>query len=215
LPNFEKALPKVSITQSLSPLALVLLLHDNLGGTLTMIKMGIDSLNEDLSADEYTHEKLESLMEMAGSAIRMTRAITQGLRPPMLDTLGLGPTIEWYVGEFSRMSNIECLVHVSVGIHLSELMTIGLLRIVQEGLNNIAKHAEATYVSVLATSEAPGELTLMISDNGKGVEDRPSKSISSGLLGMRERIHRMGGTFLLNRATGSIGTSILIKVPTA
>jgi signal transduction histidine kinase len=182
-------------------------LHDELGQTLTAFHFGIEALQNSLPRelkDQKTRcNELIGMIEEIGDTVRN---ISSELRPDMLDHLGLVPTLEWYIDDFvKRRQELE--------------IEIVLYRILQEGLNNIAKHAEAKHVSVLLAFSHP-KLILTIKDDGLGFEQREgmplfgAKQEGIGLLGMRERVASIGGSIEIRSSTGK-GTVIRAEVPTA
>jgi signal transduction histidine kinase len=140
------------------------------------------------------------------------------MRPPALDDLGLVAAIEWQAQQFQQRSGTTCtftsdLRHKDFDPDLA----IGVFRILQEALTNVARHAAATRVEISLREEA-GSLVLAVVDNGKGIPDRDlADNKSLGLLGMRERALLLGGEVELrrveNNASEATGTIMNLRVP--
>ncbi len=189
-------------------------LHDQVGQMLTALRMEIANLGRIGAKDpELFRGHLLQAKEMAEATMKTVRDLAMGLRPSMLDDLGLGPAIEWVGREFSRISGIPVDVSVEGALgRLSDAQKTSLFRVVQESLTNVARHASAKSVSV-RLAESANRLELMVSDDGKGIE--PGKRRRGlGLLGMEERVRELGGTFTLNSAPGA-GTTVRVEIPLA
>lgn len=186
--------------------------HDELGGTLTMLKLGLGSLLEKTGQNEPVRATLSSLLELADTTIQIVKRISSTLRPLMLDTLGLVPTIKWHAREFSRLTGIACELRLPEHIRLSREGSTGVYRIVQEALTNVARHAKATKVTIRAR-KSKTQLTLEITDNGLGIaEDAAAEYASYGIIGMRERSEHLGGDFHIEGVPGR-GTAIILRLP--
>ncbi|MES2259162.1 MAG: ATP-binding protein [Pseudomonadota bacterium] len=190
-------------------------IHDDLGGNLTAIKMALAMLSSRLPPDDAAlQEKAAYLDALVDRSIDAVHRISLDLRPSILD-FGLVAALEWQVREFGTQAGIECRFSCSdQEIALDADRASALFRIVQEALTNIAKHAQATRVTVrLARTQR--HLTLKISDNGRGMAqaDR-AKPASFGLRGMAERASALGGTLTLTRAPGG-GTVVAIRIARA
>jgi signal transduction histidine kinase len=142
--------------------------------------------------------------------------ICEELRPVALDDLGLLPAIEWQVQEFQRRTDIDCYF-ISQADNLDELdssCALCLYRIVQEGLTNIIRHAEATKVIInLRRIPQRNMIELIITDNGRGIKKAEIKSPKSfGLIGMRERLVPFGGKLSIKGIEGK-GTTLTVYLP--
>lgn len=186
--------------------------HDELGGNLTMLKLGLASALERLGPRTAARPTLESLLGVAQSTIQIVKRISSTLRPPMLDTLGLVETIRWHINEFSQLSGLQVDVQLPEYVRLSQERSTAMYRVVQEALTNVARHAGARRVSVRAQKKQ-GELVMEISDDGRGIsEDELRKDNSYGILGMRERSLYLGGEFSIHGEPGK-GTTIRLRLP--
>lgn len=188
--------------------------HDELGGTLTMLKLGLASILEQLERSPPRRETLVSLLQLSQSSIDISKRISSSLRPRMLDTLGLVETIRWHAAEFSRHTGIACTVHLPEYIRISPERSTAVYRVVQEALTNVARHAHARQVALRAQKNR-GDLMLEICDDGRGVAEADLlKGNSYGILGMRERSQYLGGEFSIRGEPGQ-GTRICLRLPLA
>ncbi len=187
-------------------------LHDSLGGNLTMLKLGLETLSDKAKHDQ---EKIQTLVELTDSTIQLVRGLTSALRPSMLDSLGMMPTLKWYAEEFSRMTGIQCHIDIPADSDFAKEHKASLFRVFQEALTNVARHAEATRVSI-SVSEMDGRLVVEIEDNGKGfppeMVDGMVRENSFGIIGMRERVQYMQGVLEIISAP-TRGTTVTVSVP--
>ena len=189
-------------------------LHDDLGQQLTALKMdlaGLESMLQD--ADVGVASKIESIDALVASTVGSVRRIAADLRPAMLDDLGLTAAIEWLTEDYSRRYGIRMDVAVEgVEIELDSAATTALFRMVQEALTNVARHSQASTVTVTIKS-GDRELSVEIHDNGQGISlaDQQKRN-SFGLIGMQERVILLGGKITISGKAGA-GTTIFIAVP--
>lgn len=189
-------------------------LHDQVGQMLTALRMEIANLGRIQQRDpDLFAAHLRQAKEMAEATMKTVRDLAMGLRPSMLDDLGLGPAIEWAGREFSRVSGIPVDVSVEGALaRLTEAQKTSLFRVVQESLTNVARHARAQRVSVRLVESAQ-RLELVVSDDGRGMEPGRNRR-GLGLLGMEERVRELGGAFHLSSAPGA-GTTVRVEIPLA
>lgn len=191
-------------------------LHDGIGQILSSIKFGLENTFREVSDNRSTAlTKLAGTVSSIRAAIEEVRRISMDLRPAMLDDLGIEPTIEWLCREYQvahpsiRITKRIDLRQVDVG----DTLTVSIFRILQEALNNIAKHAHATrvYVSLKA---GVGELALSIEDNGRGfIADKAGETGNGfGLYSMKERARLSGGRLRIDSVAGA-GTRIAATWP--
>jgi len=196
-------------------------LHDEFGQGLTALQLGVETLKISLPAEE---EKLVGLCgRLSGMIAQLgshVRHITSELRPAMLDSLGLVPTLRWFARQFrQRYPSTTVDVKIMDGIgRLSPEIEIALYRICQESLNNVAKHAMARQVRITLIRTA-SLLTLAIEDDGRGFNSGHWRETASehqgyGILGMRERLAELGGELTLVSSPGE-GTIVRAQVPLA
>ena len=187
-------------------------IHDDLGGTLTAIKIELMRLGSGLAPGyDQARDRLKSAEELVDSALDTTRRISTDLRPGILD-LGIVAAMEWQGAEFTKRMGIPCMVACTQEhIGLTDEVSIALFRIFQETLTNVAKHAHATRVEV--TLEAGDDfVTLVVHDDGRGFSDSDlAKPRAFGIRGILERAYNLGGEASLSRAGG--GAEITVRVP--
>jgi signal transduction histidine kinase len=191
-------------------------LHDDLGQTLTAIKLELgrtaDAL-KDTRLELPVMDRLQSLVGLVDIGVAMVKRIATRLRPPALDHLGLAEAIRWEAAAFRARSGLRCHIDtVKDDIGLSSEQETALFRIFQEALTNVVRHAHASAVRVHLGAER-GVLTLRVSDNGRGIMDSElSDAAAIGVLGMRERAMQAGATLDITGAPGK-GTVVTVRVP--
>ncbi len=187
-------------------------IHDELGGTLTAIKIGLMRLGHDLApgADKAL-QLLSSTEALVNSALDTARRISTDLRPGILD-LGIVAAIEWQSAEFQKRMEVPCRLSCALEeIPLEDEISMALFRIFQETLTNITKHAGASRVDVLLEADAQ-QVVLTVCDNGRGVADAElSKPKAFGIRGMQERALNLGGEASVSRS--ATGTTARVSVP--
>ena len=188
--------------------------HDELGSTLTALKMDLDWLGEHLeSAPGPIAQKRATMGKLVEAAVAATRRIVTDLRPSILDDLGLAAALRWQATEFAKHTGARVDVDApETGLHIDRDIALALFRIFQETLTNVARHAQATEVAVKLSSNDDA-LILRIRDNGVGLsEDDLRKPTSLGIRGMRERARQLGGDISVSAEPGS-GTTVIISIP--
>jgi PAS domain S-box-containing protein len=187
-------------------------LHDQIGQILTAIKLDVSWVVRHLpKSEDAVHSRLTRSIEFINDGVRSVRRICSGLRPGILDDLGLAPAIEWQANEFSTRTGIPCQVSIPSGeLHMDGDRATAIFRIFQECLTNVARHAEAQSVRA-SLSKLDENLILTVADDGKGfLESEVSDSL--GVLGMKERAQVCGGSVQVSSSPGK-GTTIIVRVP--
>lgn len=185
--------------------------HDELGGTLTALKLGLTSLRNETKDSNSAHKKVGDLIALANTAMQTIKKISGDLRPSMLDTLGLVETIKSHAKEFSRLTGIRCELELPKSLRLSRERCTAVYRVIQESLTNVARHSEATEVRI-EMKKQQGSLIVEIKDNGKGITEAGlSKSGSFGIFGMRERCEYLGGDVTVYGFPGK-GSTVLMTL---
>jgi signal transduction histidine kinase len=189
--------------------------HDELGQALTGLKLDLSWLVTRLGkkSTKTEQEKAKTMVSHIDTTIQTVRRIATELRPGILDGLGLVAAIEWQANEFQSRTKIPCVVTSSLSdaVWDQDFSTV-FLRIFQETLTNIIRHAAATRVEV-KLAEENGWLVLTVSDNGRGIsEEEIANTRSIGLVGMRERAMLIGGDVVLTGAPGR-GTTVTARAP--
>jgi len=190
-------------------------LHDDLGQQLTALKMDISTVEEalDAPANARVREHLQGMRRLIDVTVASVRRIAADLRPVMLDDLGLIPAVEWLANDFTNRYGIDVERDIETGdARFSPTGATALFRIVQEALTNVARHADATLVT-LSLRAAPDSFVLRIADNGLGSPHAGEPvGKSFGLLGIRERAHMLGGTVDIHTAQGK-GFVLSVTIP--
>jgi signal transduction histidine kinase len=188
--------------------------HDELGSTLTALKIDLEWLATRLSsAPAEVTQKRNAMSKLVDTAVAATRKIVTDLRPSILDDLGLAAALRWQAAEFGRHSGAKVEVDAPDSeVAMDREIALTLFRIFQETLTNIARHAHASKVDVkLAASD--GAYVLQIHDNGVGMDEAElAKPTSHGIRGMRERARQLGGDISVSSKPGG-GTTLVISVP--
>jgi signal transduction histidine kinase len=194
-------------------------LHDHLAQDLSTLKIGIDTLIDNHTETSVKmKQKVSELSDMVYKTIMDVREMAYFLRPAGLDKLGLVQTVFQYCEDFSVKNNIE-VDFFSVGIDGLKLdfdTEIAIYRLIQEGLNNIKKHADATHAAIRLIASFPN-IILRIEDNGNGFNiqkysDSAINGKQMGLLSMEERVSFLAGKMKIESRLKQ-GTKILIEIP--
>lgn len=194
-------------------------LHDSIGATLSAINIGLGrKLSQIGEATAPPGISLEDLVKMVQNAIEETRRIQTNLRPTILDDLGVLATINWFCREYQKAYpgvSIEQQISIQEN-EIPETLKIVTFRIIQEALNNIAKHSRADLANISLKS-LDGKMELVVKDNGHGfdLEDvsyQDSFRKGLGLTSMRERVQLSGGAFSLESTRGK-GTIVRAAWP--
>jgi signal transduction histidine kinase len=186
--------------------------HDELGGTLTMAKLGLATLADELQDSTPQHDSLLRILDQVNAALQTVKRISADLRPATLDTLGFIATIKWYATRFSQMTGIDIDLHLPEYVRLSRNSSTAAFRIVQEALTNVAKHADASLVCI-EMDKIDDLLIIEIRDNGIGLNDAYRlKHESFGVIGMLERARNLGGQLSITSTPGA-GTCLVLRIP--
>ena len=189
-------------------------LHDHLGQKLTALSLTLELVKQKCEKDELC-KLIKQAQERAKEVDSELSFLAWELRPASIDELGLEMTLENYAREFSRHFQIPVKFHSNKlkEKRLNHEIEINLYRITQEALNNIAKHTQATDVSVLL-EKLDNHIVLIIEDNGVGFSpnEKTNRSNRLGLVGMNERAALIGGKVEIESKKGK-GTTIYARVP--
>jgi PAS domain S-box-containing protein len=190
-------------------------LHDQIGQILTAIKMDLTWMTRHLPKSESdVLARLAESIQSINDGVKSVRTICSGLRPGVLDDLGLAAAIEWQASEFASRNGVECQVTVPpVDLHLDGDRATATFRIFQECLTNVIRHAQAKSVRITLLQEEENIL-LIVADDGIGFRESDlSNSLGSlGLLGMKERAQFCGGDVQISSSPGN-GTTVTVRVP--
>ena len=193
-------------------------IHDSLGQMLTAIKFNVEILEDAAGLQtEEDRKRLLDIKALLDNAMSEAREISYNLMPSVLVDFGLVPALQFLAEQFSKSNQLNVQVHTNgVEGRVDSSIEVGLYRIAQEALNNIAKHADAREVNVQLIGDA-NSMRLIIEDDGKGFhmtrfEPPSNQRRGMGLVSMRERAASFNGAFVLDSHPGR-GTEIIVEVP--
>lgn len=194
-------------------------LHDEMGQSLTAISMNLAAITQELSKEcgLPVRDRLAEAKLLTDQTLDQIREISLNLRPSMLDDLGLAPTLRWYMNRYAARTGLETEFKVlNLPERLAPEVETALYRITQEGLTNVARHAQARKVSIRL--EQFGKMVqVVIQDDGRGFDVdavlyRKLPDHGAGLLGIRERATLLGGDFDIQAQPGH-GARLSIVIP--
>ena len=191
-------------------------LHDEIGQLLTALRMELGNVERAQAAsgavDTHVDTHLDQAKKLAETTLKTTRDIAMGLRPAMLDLLGLGPALEWQTREYSRRYKTPIQLDVDGDLRdLPDPHRTYLYRIVQEGLTNCARHAQAKNIRV-SLKDSNGQLAVTVEDDGVGFDQDGGVAYGLGLLGITERVRELCGNIAILSAPGK-GTRLEVMLP--
>jgi signal transduction histidine kinase len=188
-------------------------LHDELGQTLTALKLNLSLLARDPTGGD----RLRQSIDIVDRSIQATRELARGMRPPLFDEIGLVPALQAFLDEQARCSDVafELTAPPADGRGPPEI-EMAAFRIVQEAVTNVLRHARARRVTVELERERHA-IDIAVRDDGRGFDvndafGRAEAGGHLGLVGMRERASALGGTFDVRSAAGR-GTEIHVRLP--
>jgi signal transduction histidine kinase len=153
---------------------------------------------------------VELIKGLVESTVRVVRSMALLLRPSMLDDLGLVPALRWQAREMSKRTAMDVSVAAELpSDDLPDEYKTCIYRVVQEALNNCERHSQAKTVRIRVQQE-PSRLTLSVQDDGEGFDFRQTKGM--GLLGIQERVARLGGECRLHSEAGG-GSVLTVELP--
>jgi len=184
-------------------------LHDEAGQSFSAILMEAENLM-DVNLADGLRPRLESIRNLAERGLSEARNMALLLRPSMLDDFGLVPALNWQAKETAKRTGLRVQVNAAdLSEDLPEEHKTCIYRVVQEALNNVARHAQASAVQV-GLQRKPDEILLSVQDDGTGFDSQRVRGL--GVLGMEERVHHLGGTFAIDSQPGR-GTWLKISLP--
>lgn len=189
-------------------------LHDELGGLLVSARMDASWLERKLAIeDPAVRQRFKRIQDSLAAGVDLKRRVIEGLRPTLLDNMGLIAALRWQVKESCSRASLRCTErYPEQELALSPQAAIAIFRTVQEALNNIVKHAGASHVDI-AVEVIGTDLLIQIADDGRGLTPEQLKTLGShGLAAMRHRIEALGGWFgIANPGAG--GVVIRARIP--
>lgn len=189
-------------------------IHDELGQSLTALKMDLSWLVKRLDKDQkQLYDKAQLMSKLIDMNIQTVKRISTELRPGLLDDLGIAAALEWQAEEFKERTGIQCDIAVNPeDISLERNLSTTIFRVFQETLTNVVRHANATKVKI-TLKQNNGDLILQVKDNGKGITEKQLSSPKSiGLIGMRERVTFLGGRLKITGDRNK-GTTVTVSIP--
>jgi signal transduction histidine kinase len=186
-------------------------LHDEVGQSLSAVLVELRNLSTTRS-EAQSRSQVELIRGLVESTVRVVRNMALLLRPSMLDDLGLIPALRWQAREVSKRTSMDVSVAAEmVSDDFPDEHKTCIYRVTQEALHNCSRHSQATTVRIRVHQE-PGTLFLSIEDDGCGFEVKQTKGL--GLLGIEERVARLGGKCSIRSGPGR-GTTLAIELPVA
>ena len=192
-------------------------LHDVIAQTLTSINLRLADLKADAVVNtKDLEQKITSTQQLVAQSVNIVHRFARELRPTVLDDVGLIPALRTFMQGFKEETGIHLSLSAFAGVEQmkGEKRTV-LYRVAQEALTNIARHAQASRAEV-RIERFDGAVCMKIRDNGKGFQTEhvlnAKKNKRLGLLGMRERLEMVSGTFTIKSAPGK-GTSVIAQIP--
>jgi signal transduction histidine kinase len=189
-------------------------IHDELGQVLTSLKMDVACLEKQFCDERHpARARTERMRRLIDSTVHLVQRISTGMRPEILDELGLVAALRWQAREFEKHTGIRCRPRLPARhLVLDAELSTAVFRAFQEILTNVARHARANSVKACLDASS-GRLLLEVADDGIGIlEDRIRHRDSLGLLGMRERAQSLGGQLTISCKPGG-GTMVTVNIP--
>jgi signal transduction histidine kinase len=187
-------------------------LHDDLGQSLTALKMDVGGLLQKMPPAEDVSKIGDRVLRTIDSTVTAVQRISSELRPSILDDLGLAAAIDTEAQLFEQRTGIECELSLAPDLQLDRVTATAIYRIIQEALTNVARHSNATRVELRLRDRA-GEVLIEIRDDGRGVEpEKVGDPKSLGFVGIRERAALAGGIVQIE-GVPERGTIVSVRVP--
>lgn len=187
-------------------------LHDELGQTLTALKIELIWLRERLASQDVLQGRVDRLVSIVDRSVTDLRRIAVNLRPMILDELGLVAAMKWLTQNSAELGGLDITLSFDrQDVSYDSAVSTAAFRIVQEALTNVMRHGEAKRASVVVTHERQ-ELHIEITDNGRGIDQSASQRNKLGLVGMRERARALGGAVAISDNPQG-GTIVSVHLP--
>lgn len=187
-------------------------IHDQLGQSLTALKIDLKWLHDKKLSDSELSQKLKGMIDLTSETIKDVQRITSELRPSILDDIGLSAALEWYCIEFSKRTGLQ--LHMDINDVQTEDVqkNLSIYRILQESLTNVIRHSGAKNV-IVSLSIIEKNLVLLIQDDGAGITQTQVNSMKSfGIMGMIERVKQSGGLMEITSLDNG-GTLVSVHIP--
>lgn len=186
-------------------------IHDVLGQSLTVLRMDLSTINLEYgSKDKALSEKLLKSTESIDDILKSVGKIVSNLGPSLLEYLGLMAAVEVWLQDFQKKTGLNCQLTSNLeNVFLSKEISIAFFRVLQEALTNTLCHSGSKQAE-LSLKKIDGHLVMKIKDFGKGLPTINFQNL--GIIGMRERIHNLGGSFSIESSPGK-GVVIYASAP--
>jgi signal transduction histidine kinase len=192
-------------------------LHDELGSNLTAVNLDVAAVEGKLrSSEPALAQRLRRALDALRAVVDLSRRVIEDLRPSALDNMSLAEAMQGHCDEFRKRTGLPCTTELDEDLgEIDPSWSIALFRVVQESLTNAAKYAKPSSIRMSLRREEHG-LRLRIVDDGVGIAaDVLDQPLAHGVLGMRERISMLGGTFGIRRGENDRGTVVEAFLPFA
>ena len=185
-------------------------LHDEVGQALTSILIRLKNLQEEAGENAFS-DRLDDLRSLTAQTIEELRRLAMDLRPAALDSLGIGPALQWYTQQCAERTGLDIKFRGPDKFERLPLETeLILYRVAQEGITNAIRHGKAQIIEITLGRD-PQVIRLTITDNGKGFNPIATNH-GLGLVGIRERVELLDGNFSVKTTPGA-GAQLLIEIP--
>jgi len=194
-------------------------IHDDLGQILVALKIDMGLLKKNIiktntfSGSEDTLKEFDNIVNLIDKTIKTARRIMNGLRPELLELHGLVGATKEYLQEFEERNQISCTFACDISnMEINPQQSLAFFRILQESMNNIVKHAKATFVKI-RLQKLDNKLCMEILDNGVGFDiNNSGRQDSYGMIGMKERVILLEGILDITSKVGH-GTTVRVEMP--
>ena len=188
-------------------------IHDDLGQSLAALKMNLTMISK-TSSDSSIDPFLKDMRQILDKTVEKVRSLAQELRPPVLDTTGIVEALRWHSREFQKSFGIQTEFETELEeLQLGKESSLATFRILQEALTNSVRHGNPKRIRIRIHAPKDHLLEVTVADDGKGFSYAPDGARAGfGLLSMRERAEKVGGTLEVDSAPGK-GTTIKAKIP--
>jgi signal transduction histidine kinase len=193
-------------------------LHDQVIQDLLSINYQLEEMSSWAEVSDTVSDEVSDVRTSIRALVAELRHICGNLRPPTIDSLGLGAAIQSFTRDWSERTGVVVMLDIDPGlVRLPEAIELSIFRIMQEGLSNVRKHAHASAVQVSLKHTTPRTLMLSIVDNGRGIATGSDLATLAnqghfGLLGISERVALLGGRLSLQNQTGG-GLRLQVEIP--
>ncbi len=193
-------------------------LHDQIIQDLLSINYELEEMKTKETVLPVLANDLSNVHQGIRELVDNLRRICGDLRPLTIDSLGLGAALQSFTSDWSARTGIKVVLDLDANLgRLPEAAELSIFRIVQEGLNNVWRHAQASCVQISLQHSSPRTLMVSLSDDGRGLaKDFDLASLAAkghyGLVGIGERVTLLGGRFRLQRLPEG-GSQLLVEIP--